>query len=111
MTAKIGAALITLAFHIVVGAVVLVFMLVIMNGFSESDATWGIGAYIVLAVVVTMAMCAGAAFLAHRLAKRELHSLLVTLISAAVFSTVGATLVSVSGFIGVMVADIVRRNF
>lgn len=111
MAVRIAAALITLGFHIAVAVVVLVFMLVIMNGFSESDAQWGIYAYIGLAVVITLVMTAAAALIANRLGKRELHGVLVTLISAGAASAVGAALVSVSGFVGVVIADIVRRKF
>lgn len=111
MAAKIAAAMITFGLHLAVGAVVFVSMLVVMNGFSESDARWGIIAFIALAAGVTLLMTAGAVVLAHRLGKREIHGVAATLIAAAVCSVIGGALVSASGFIGVAVAEIARKNF
>ena len=50
MAAKIAALLITLVVLISVGVAMLVGMVLAMNGYSESDATWGFGVYIVLAL-------------------------------------------------------------
>nr|MBA3352879.1 hypothetical protein [Blastocatellia bacterium] len=56
MAIKITAFLLTLLINIAVGVAVFLFMLLAMNGYSESDATYGLGAYIVLAVIVTLLM-------------------------------------------------------
>ncbi len=111
MAAKIVSALVTLILLLALAVVVFAFMIIIMNGFSESDAKWGIYGYLGLSVLVTALMSAGAAVLAGRLMKKEMHIALVVFISSAVFTAIGATLICVSGFVGVVIADIVRKNF
>lgn len=111
MAAKIISALITLILLLALAVVVFAFMIIIMNGFSESDAKWGIYGYLGLSVLITALMSAGAAVLAGRLMRKEMATALVIFISSAVFTVIGAMLMCVSGFVGVMIADIVRRNF
>ena len=53
MASKIVALTATLIVNIIAAIIILFGMLVAMNGFSESDATWGLGAFVVLALVVT----------------------------------------------------------
>lgn len=111
MAAKIAAALITLGIHLAAGIAVLFIMLVAMNGFSESDAWWGLAAFVGLAALITALMAAAAVLLVHRLKRRDLHGILAVLIAAAISSAIGAALISASGLIGVIAAEIVRRNF
>ena len=109
--AKIIASVVTFLANIGIAAAVFIFMLIIMNGFSGSDASWGIWAYILLVALITLLMTVAAGFSAHRLGKREMHPAVVTLISAGIFSAIGGVLMCVSGFVGVVLADVVRRNF
>lgn len=111
MAIKIVSALITLVLLLALAVVVFAFMIIAMNGYSGSDAEWGIYAYLGLAVLVTALMSAGAAVLGGRLMRKGKHAALAVFISSAVFTTIGAALVCVSGFAGIMVAEIVRRNF
>jgi len=111
MAVKIASAMITLVLLAAVAVIVFAAMLVIMNGFSESDATWGIAAYGLLAVAIIVLAVISAAWLAARFAKRDMHKGLVVFLSSLISSLMGGLLVAVSGFLGVVAADIVRRNF
>ena len=111
MTAKVIAAIITLIANIAVGVVVLATMIIAMNGYSESDATWGLGAFVVLAFVVAVLMALGAFVLAGFLTKKQYGSIATAIIPIVVFSVLGVGLEIVVGGIGVGVAEVVRVKF
>jgi hypothetical protein len=111
MAAKIAALVITLLINIGIGVAVFVFMLVAMNGFSESDAEWGLGVYIVLALIVSVAMGTLAFFGVGFLMKKGLNGAVAALIAVPVFSVIGGVVKVVCGFIGIAVADYVRVNY
>ncbi len=111
MAAKIIAALVTLILNNAVGVVVLATMIIAMNGFRESDATWGLGVFVVMAIVCAVVMALGAFFLAGFLTKKQYGSIATAIIPILVFSAVGAGLEVVSGLIGVGVAEFVRVNY
>lgn len=108
---KIAVAVMTLLVNVSAGVVVFVMMLVGMNGFSESDANWGIGAYIVSAAAVTIAMVAGALLAVRILDSRGWNLWGAATLGTLIFSALGAVLKGVCGIIGVLVADLVRVNF
>ena len=111
MAAKLSAFFITLIINLAIGVGVFFFMLLAMNGFSESDASYGLGAYIVLALLVTLAMSAGAAFAAHLFVKRGLSGLAAAAISIPIFCVLGGGLKIVCSVVGVLIADYVRLNY
>jgi O-antigen/teichoic acid export membrane protein len=111
MGAKIAALLVTLTAGLAGGVAILFFMLVAMNGYSESDATWGLGIYILLALVASVSMGFVAFFVTGRLIKREFSSVIASLITIAIFSLVGFGLEIVSSLIGVGIAEFVRVKF
>ena len=111
MGSKIAAAAITLIVLIAVALVMFFFMIVAMNGFSESDASYGLIAYIVLAVVISLLMCAGSVLGVHWFAKRQFNVVGGVLLSCTAFCVMGAVLIFVSSFIGIGVAEYVRVNF
>jgi hypothetical protein len=111
MTPKIVAFIITLLANVVIGVAVFFFMMLAMNGFSESDATYGFVAYIALALIISLAMSAAAAFTVHFLMKREFRGAIAALIAVPVFSVVGGGLKIGCGIIGVLIAEYVRINF
>ena len=110
MPAKTLTALVTLLINIAIGVVVFFFMLLTMNGYSESDATYGLGSYIVLALIVSLLMSLCAAVLVHFLMKRKFRGWTAALIAIPIFSIVGAVLKVVCSIIGVAVAEYVRVN-
>ena len=111
MAAKIAALLITLIVLVAVGVAILIGMVVAMNGYSESDATWGFGVYIILTLIVSILMAVGAFFVVGFLTRKQYGSVISTLIAIPVFSIVGVGLEFVCSLIGVGVAEFVRVKF
>lgn len=111
MAPKIIAAILTFIANIAGGVVIFFFMLVAMNGFNGSDAEWGLGAYIILALIVTLLMSTGAFFLVRLLQKRQVSGVVSALIAIPVFSIVGIGLKFVCCLIGIGIADYVRVNY
>lgn len=111
MGAKIAALLVTLAANIAAGVAILFFMLIAMNGYSESDAAWGLGAFILLAVVVSISMSFAAFIVAGRMRRRDHDAIVASLIPIAIFSLVGFGLHFVCSLLGVAVAEFVRVKF
>jgi hypothetical protein len=111
MSAKITALVITLLINLVAGVIVLFSMLLALNGFSEEDGSYGLGAYIVLGLGVTVLMSAGAFLLVQVLLKRGFQKVTSALIAIPIFSVIGVVLKIVCGIIGVLIADYVRVNF
>lgn len=111
MTAKIVAFVITLLVNIAAGVIVFFFMLLAMNGFSESDATYGLVAYIALAVLVSFLMATLAVFAVRALIKREFSGAVSGLIAVPIFSIVGVGLKIVCSVVGVLIAEFVRTNY
>ncbi len=111
MALKLIAFLTTFVVNIAAGAGIFFVMLVAMNGFHESDAAWGLGVYIILALLVA-ALMGSAAFLIVRLMLKKLYSGAVSaLIAIPVFSILGIGLEVAASVIGIGVAELVRVNF
>lgn len=111
MTAKIVAFILTLLTNVAIGVAVFAFMLLAMNGFSESDASYGLGAFIVLAILISLSMSAAATLTVHVLMRREFKGYVAGMIAVPLFSIVGGGLKIACGVIGVLIADYVRVNY
>ncbi|HQU90675.1 MAG TPA: hypothetical protein PLK77_00185 [Pyrinomonadaceae bacterium] len=111
MTAKVVVFLITLVLNIAIGVVVFFFMLLTMNGFSESDANNGFVTFIFLASLVSLIMAALAVVTTSLLSKRGFGAVSSALIGIGSFTVVGLVLKVVCSIIGVLVADFVRTNY
>jgi hypothetical protein len=110
MSAKILTALITLLINIAIGVAIFFVLLLAMNGYSESDATYGLGSYVVLALIVSLLMSTCAAVLVHILMKRQFRGWTAALIAVPSFSIIGGGLKVVCSIIGVAVAEYARVN-
>ena len=108
MAAKIAAFAVTILVNIAVAIVILFMMLIAMNGYSESDATWGLIVYGLFALIVAVAMSLGASFLVGFLTKKHYSALVSSLIAIASFSILGIVAEIVCGLLGVGVAEVVR---
>ncbi len=97
--------------NIAIGGVVLAGMIIAMNGYGESDATWGIGAFVLLALLVTILMSIGAYLVAGVLTKKQVGAVSSTIIATLIFSVLGGGLKFVCSLIGVGVAEFVRVKF
>ena len=111
MGPPIAAFILTFLVNIAAGICIFILLLVAMNGYSESDAMYGLGVYGVLAFLVTLTMSLLAALVAERLRNREFRAISAVLIAAVVFSLLGIFLKGICSIIGVGVAEFVRVNF
>jgi len=111
MATKVTAFLITLLINFAAGVAIFLFLLLAMNGYSESDATYGLGVYIVLGLIVSLIMSTGAVVLVHILMKRNFRGWTASLIAVPTFSAVGVILKVVCSIIGVSVAEYLRVNY
>lgn len=110
MPAKIAAFLITLTLNVLVGIVLLMALILAMNGYSESDAMYGLATYVILALLASVVAAAAAVFITGMLIKREFRALISTLIAIAVFTLVGAVAIAICAVVGIGVAEAVRVN-
>lgn len=111
MLAKVIAGLVTLFVILAVSIVLFFVLLLSMNGFSESDASWGLGAFIVLSLMIVLLMSVVAFAGVHILMKRGFSVVGAALISIGVGSIAGAIAEIICSMIGIAIADFVRRNF
>ena len=111
MTAKIAAFLITLFVNIAIGIVVFFFLLIAMNGYGESDATYGFAAYVLLALFISLLMAACAVGVVILLMRRNYSGSSAAFIAVPIFCVVGAGIKLVCAMIGVAVAEYVRVNY
>jgi len=111
VAAKIIAFLITLLLNIAAGVVILFMMLVAMNGYSGSDAEWGLGAYIILATLVSLIAAGLAAWSVHILTNRQFSAAVSALIAIPFCSLAGIILQIISSLIGIGISEYVRVNY
>ena len=111
MTPKIISAIITFLINIAIGIVVFAGMIIAMNGYGEKDAMWGIGSFILLALIVTILMSVGAFLVAGMLTKKQFGAVSASIIAIMIFSVIGGVLKFVCSLIGVGVAEFVRVKF
>jgi hypothetical protein len=111
VTAKLVSLFITFKLCIAIGVVVLATMLIAMNGYSESDAMWGLGVFVLLAFFVSILMAIGAYILNGRLVGKNYNSIVAVIVPVLVFSVGGCGLLIISSLVGVGVAEFVRVNY
>jgi hypothetical protein len=111
MPLKIASFLLTLIVDLAAGAIIFFMMLIAMNGYSESDAQLGLLAYIILAVITSIAMGVGSVIAVGLLIKREFSSIIAGLTAVPVFAIVGIVIEIVSSLIGIGIAEFVRVNY
>ncbi len=97
--------------NIAIGVVVFAGIIIAMNGYGESDATWGIGVFLLLASAVTILMSIGAFIVARMLTKKQFGAVSSTIIATLIFSVLGGGLKVVCSLIGVGIAEFVRVKF
>lgn len=111
MAAKISALVGTLLINFLIGIAVFFVLIIAMNGYSESDATYGIVTFIASGLLVTLLMGLGALLTVNFLAKRQYSGAASVLIAIVIFSVIGAVLKALCGLVSVGVAELVRINF
>ena len=108
---KLAAFIITLLINIAIGVIVFFFLLIAMNGYNESDAIYGLGAYIACALFVSLLMAACAVRVVVLLMKRQFSESSALFIAIPIFCVVGAGLKLVCAIIGIAAAEYVRVNY
>jgi hypothetical protein len=111
MAVKIVAFLSTLAIDIIAGVLIFFIMLIGLNGYQESDAQWGLLAYIILAPLTAIAMSTGAVFTVNILLKKKFSGLAAGLVAILALTALGILLEILWSVAGILIADIVRVNF
>lgn len=111
MGAKIAAFLLTTITCLAAAVFLFFAMLLAMNGYSESDGLWGIGAFAILAVLTALLSGGGAVLMTNRLMAKQFGTASSLLIAVPVFSIIGSILEVLCSIIGLLVAEFVRKNF
>lgn len=110
MGAKIAAFILTFVLQIAIGASLFFLLIVVLNGYSESDAFYGIVSFLVLAFAVSLAMSLAAVLIASKLLARGFRRSVSVMAAVAVCSAAGFVLKAVGGIASVAVAEIARSN-
>ena len=111
MTSKVIAVVLTLAANLAAGVIIFFFLLLALNGFSESDAVWGLGAFIIVALAITVLTSLAALLGTNFLLRKGFSGLVSVLILVSLCTIVGVIAELISGVIGIANADFVRRNY
>lgn len=110
MGAKIAVFILTTAVCLAAAVVLFFGMILTMNGYSESDAIWGMGVYAALAVLTAILAGGGAVVTRERLSER-FSSFLSLLIAVLVCSIAGIIIEIICSIVSILVAELVRANF
>jgi hypothetical protein len=110
MAAKTVSAIITSLISAAAVVLILFMMLLVMNGYSESDAGWGLGAFALLALMLTGLFSTAAFFLVGRLIKRGFGGAVAGLIAVLLCSVLTVIFEVIASFVGVGVAEYVRKH-
>lgn len=111
MAPQIIAAAITFIATLAGAVVIFLMMIIAMNGFSGSDAEWGLIAYIGAATATIVLMSTAAVFLVRRLVRKQFSAIGAVAIAVPTFSVVGIVAEIVLSLIGIGIAEFVRVNY
>lgn len=107
--------IISLIFTLLAGAVfalaAVVVMIISMNGYSESDAAYGLAAFAILALAIVLITSGLASFSTGGLIRRGYKPWLAVPVASCAFSVLSFVFIIIAAFLGVAVAEIVRINF
>ncbi|MFT3743195.1 MAG: hypothetical protein QM785_02770 [Pyrinomonadaceae bacterium] len=110
MGAKIAVFILTTAVCLAAAVVLFFGMILAMNGYSESDAIWGMIVYAALAVFTAIIAGGGAVYL-YGLFAAKYGAIRSALIAIPVSSLVGIVIETLCSVVGILVAEFVRVNF
>ncbi len=108
MAPKIIAAIVTMGVNLAAGIVIFFGILVAMNGFNTRQADWGLGAFIVFAIVIVTLITVGAVLLVHVLLGRKFSAIVSAMIAIPLFSIIGIVLVMIAGLTAIVIGEQVR---
>ena len=110
MFLKVASFVLTLVADVIIGVLILVFLLIAMNGFGERVATWGLAVYVILAVFISILSSTAAYFFSARMIARGKSAVMSVLLISGVCVAIGLVGEVISGFVGVVIAEIMRTK-
>lgn len=110
MAAKIITFLMIGGANLAIAVVLLFFLMLGLNGFSERDANYAFLFFIAGAFVVTVLSGILGIVLLNILTKRNFRSVSASIIAVSVFSILGAAMHIALWFGGLIIADLVRTS-
>lgn len=97
---KIGAFLLTATANLGIGIVLFFFLIIALNGYSESQATPGLILFIVWILIFSLIMAILSFFMVGYFGKKSMNKLAAMILSVVVFSLAG----TVVDFVGMLAA-------
>ena len=107
---KFVSALITLLVDAGFSVAAGLFLIVALNGYSENDASYGLGAFAILAALLTIAMSVTAYIAASMLLKNGFRKYSSLTLSTLVFSIFGALIIAFCGILAMGIKHYVSLN-
>lgn len=108
MTAKVIAFLITLVLSVILAVIGFVVLILALNGYDESDATYSFGAYGIFAFLLVFALAAIAGGIAHFLQAKEFKPAGTVMIAVMIAAALGVIAFFICVVIGVLLAEYFR---
>lgn len=108
MGAKVAAFLITLIAMVILAVVGFVVLILALNGYSESDATWSFASYGILAFLLVFAFACVAGGVTHLLITKEFTSKSAAMLGILIGCVVGFIGLFICIVIGVLIAEYFR---
>jgi hypothetical protein len=108
---KLITSLVVLLANMVCCALLIVVLLIVMNGYSESDALWGFGGFVLLSMIVAIATAAVGFILTGVVSRRGFRKITAFGIAATGPIAAGIVLQSACAVIGVLISEFVRTTF
>lgn len=106
---KIIAFVLTFLINAAIGAAAFVALIMVLNGFQERDAVWGIYLYVGLALAACLILSMIAALIGGRPFMREMKQPLPMIAFVAALSFIGGIVDFVLVFVGMIAAEIARN--
>lgn len=110
MAAKIITFLSILVINVAIGVCFVFLLMLGLNGFSERDANYGFGVFIVGGLLVIFLTATGGIFLLKFLLKKEWNAVVAVLVSVVGFGALGFVLKVVILIVGILAADFARKS-
>lgn len=108
MGAKVAAFLITLVLMVILAVVGFVVLIIALNGYNESDATYSFGAYAIFAFLLVFAFACVAGGVTHLLLAKEFAGKSAAMIGILIGVVVGFIGLFICIVIGILIAEYFR---
>ncbi|HTH51532.1 MAG TPA: hypothetical protein VL501_06345 [Pyrinomonadaceae bacterium] len=95
---------------IIAAVIIGVFLIVAMNGFSERDATWGLGAYALISLAASAMAAAAAVTLTKTYLARKFSNFGAVFLAFAMTGGTGVAVIVVASFVAVFIAEYARTH-